>query len=56
MEDDEKRRDAFKYEMQEKELKKKRDELINLKEQLHPLFNRYGSLREVVKESDQGIL
>lgn len=48
--EDENRRDTLKYEMQEKELKEKRDEVINLKDQLYPLFNRDESLSEVVKE------
>lgn len=36
--------------MQEKELKNKQDEVISLKEQLYPLLNHNGSLREILKE------
>lgn len=48
--EDEKRTDALKYEMQERELKKKQNEVISLKEQLCTLLNRDGSLRDVVKQ------
>lgn len=48
--EDEKIRDALNYEMQEKELKKKRHEVISVKKQLFPLLNRDGNLREDMKE------
>lgn len=48
--EEEKRVDALLCPMQEKELKNKHDEIVSLKEQLYPLLNHDGSLRNVIKQ------